>query len=113
MNGYLYSAPFLLTNSATVSANAFATGYNNSVAVSDPFTILPGMLFSGSGYLSNGVFAVELSGTTGKTYVLEGSTNFLNWVPVSTNVPASSPFTVTDPQAGTLRYRFYRAVQLP
>jgi hypothetical protein len=112
-NSFLYSASFLLTNSVTVSANAFGTGYNNSIAVSDLFSILPGIQFTGPGYLSNGVFAVELSGTTGKTYVLQGSTNFLNWVPVSTNVPVSSPFTATDPHAGTLRYRFYRAVQLP
>jgi uncharacterized repeat protein (TIGR03806 family) len=112
-NSLLYSTPFVLTNSAIVSANAFATGYNNSITASDPFTILPGMLFTGSGYLSNGVFAVGFSGTIGKTYVLQGSTDFKNWVPLSTNVPVSSPFTVSDPQAGTYLYRFYRTVQLP
>jgi hypothetical protein len=112
-NSFLYSTPFALTNSVTVNANAFATGYNNSVAASDLFTVLPIPNFTGSGYLSNGVFTLTLSGAAGKTYVLQGSTNLLNWVPLSTNVPVSSPFTVADPQAGAFRYRFYRAVQQP
>jgi hypothetical protein len=112
-NSFLYSAPVLLTNSATLSANAFAPGFINSVAASDLFTILGGPLFIGTGYLSNGVFSAQVSGTTNSTYVLQGSTDFQNWVPVSTNVPVSSPFTVSDPQAGGFRYRFYRVVQLP
>jgi hypothetical protein len=37
----------------------------------------------------------------------------MNWVPVSTNVPVASPFTVSDPQAGVFRYRFYRVLQQP
>lgn len=110
-NSFRYSAPFLLTNSATFSANAFAPGFNSSVAVSDLFTVLPGLRFSGSSYLSNGVFGVQISGTTNNAYVLQGSTNFLNWTSITTNVPASSPFTVTDPQAGAFRYRFYRVMQ--
>jgi hypothetical protein len=112
-NSTLYSAPFLLTNSVTVNANAFATGYNNSVATNDAFTIVSGVLFTGPASLSNGVFSVTLSGPVGPSYVLQGSTNFVNWTPVSTNVPVSSPFTVTDPQAGSFRYRFYRAIQQP
>ena len=110
-NSFRYSAPFTLTNSVTVSANSFASGFNNSVATSDLFTILIGLRLTGSSFLSNGVFGVQVSGTTNNTYVLQGSTNFLNWVPVSTNVPGSSPFTVSDPQAGVFRYRFYRVLQ--
>jgi hypothetical protein len=115
-NSLRYSTPFLLTNTTTLRANAFAPGYNNSVAVSELFTILsalPALSFTGSGYLSNGVFTVQVSGTTNKTHVLQGSTDFLSWVPVSTNVPVSSPFTMTDPQAATFRFRFYRVVQQP
>ena len=112
-NSTRYSAPFTLTNSATVSANAFAPGFINSVAPSDSFTILPPVFFTGSGYLSNGVFAVQVSGTTNNTYVLQGSTNLLNWVSVSTNVPVSSPFTLSDPQAGLFRYRYYRVLLQP
>ena len=112
-NSFLYTAPFQLTNSVTVRANAFEPGFNTSAAVSDLFTIQPGVLFTGSGYLSNGVFGVQISGSVSNTYVLQGSTNFLNWVSVSTNVPAISPFLITDPQAGQLRFRFYRVLQQP
>lgn len=112
-NSFLYTAPFLLTNSATVSANAFAAGFNNSIAAKADFTIGPGISFTGQGSLSNGVFTVLLSGPPNSTYVLQGSSDFINWVPVNTNVPASSPFQLADPQAGLYQYRFYRAVQLP
>ncbi len=112
-NSFVYSAPVLLTNSAVLSANAFAPGFINSVAASGVFTILSGPSFTGTSYLSNGVFTAELFGSTNNTYVLQGSTNFLNWVSVSTNTPASNPFIMSDPQAGAFRYRFYRVIQQP
>jgi uncharacterized repeat protein (TIGR03806 family) len=112
-NSFLYTAPFLLTNSAIVSANAFATGFNNSIAAKAAFTIAPGFSFIGTGSLNNGVFTVQLSGPANQTYILEGSTDFITWTSVNTNVPASSPFQLVDPQAGIYQYRFYRAVQLP
>ena len=112
-NSSLYTTPFLLTNSATVSANAFAAGFNNSIAAKAAFTIAVGISFVGTGSLSNGVFTVQLSGPANQTYVLEGSTDFNTWTPVNTNVPVSSPFQLVDPQAGIYQYRFYRAVQLP
>jgi hypothetical protein len=116
-NSLRYTGPFMLTNSATVSVNAFAPGFVNSIATSDAFTIgqgtLPSIVFTGQAYFTNGVFAVQLLGTTNKTCVLLRSTDFSLWTPVSTNVPASSPFFMTDPQAGNSAYRFYRATQLP
>jgi len=112
-NSFLYSSPVLLTNSATISANAFAPGFVNSVATSDVFTIVSGPSFTGTGYLSNGVFTVQVTGSTNNSYVLQGSTDFQNWTPISTNVPVASPFTVTDPLAGAFLYRFYRILQQP
>jgi len=110
-NSFLYSAPILLTNSALLSVNAFAPGFNNSVAVSDTFTILPGISFTAA-FLSNSVFTMQMVGATNKTYVLQGSTDFINWIPVNTNVPLSTPFLLVDPSGSSL-YRFYRAVQQP
>ena len=111
-NSFVYSAPFLLTNSALVSVNAFAPGFNNSIATSDAFTIQPGISFT-QAYLSNGVFTVQMLGGTNVTYVLQGSTDFISWVPVITNVPTSTPFLLVDPRSGSFPYRFYRAVQQP
>jgi hypothetical protein len=112
-NSFLYTVPFNLTNSAMVSVNAFAPGFNDSIAAKSTFTILMGISFTGQAYLSNGVFTAQLSGATNMTYVLQGSTDFITWVPVNTNVPASTPFLLSDPQAGNFPYRFYRAVQQP
>lgn len=111
-NSFLYSSPVLLTNSVIISANAFAPGFAKSVATSGVFTILSGPSLTGMG-LSNGVFTAQLSGSTNNSYVLQGSTNFQNWIPIRTNTSASSPFSVLDPQAGSFRYRFYRVLQQP
>jgi uncharacterized repeat protein (TIGR03806 family) len=112
-NSFPYIGPFNLTSSAILSVNAFAPGFNNSIATSDTFTFLAGVSFTGQVSLSNGVFTAQLFGTTNKTYVLQGSTDFVNWVSVNTNVPVVSPFFLSDPQAGAFSYRFYRALQAP
>jgi hypothetical protein len=104
----VYSNPIILSNSATVSASAFEAGFNNSVAASGTFTILPPILFISPGAFSNSVFQVQLSGTPNKNYVLETSTNLLQWTPISTNTPSASPFILSDPDATNYLRRYYR-----
>jgi len=41
---------------------------------------------------------------------LQGSSDLINWTPLSTNVPAAAPFTLIDPAAATAAHRFYRTV---
>ena len=108
-----YSQPFTVNSSATVKANAFESGYNNSVATTGQFTILPGVYFTNSQRFTNGTFVLQLAGTPGRSYALQASTNLLNWIWLSTNVPVATPFTITDPSATNYTYRFYRAVELP
>jgi hypothetical protein len=51
-------------------------------------------------------FNVSVSGTPGFNYVIEASTDMVNWIPVQTN---TAPFTFVDSDAdGTPRY--YRAI---
>jgi uncharacterized repeat protein (TIGR03806 family) len=109
----VYTGPLTLTNSLTLSANAFENGYNNSVATTAQFTIFPNVLFTGQGAFSNGIFQVQLSGTAGKGYIFQATTNFSDWISVSTNTPLASPFFLTDPGASNHPYRFYRAIQQP
>ncbi len=56
-----------------------------------------------------GVFAFTLSGTPGAVYLIEGSTNLLNWTPLTrvTNIAGTVDFT--DTPASGLFGRFYRA----
>jgi uncharacterized repeat protein (TIGR03806 family) len=109
----LYSAPFTLTNSLTVNANAFRSGFSNSVASSAAFTLFPNVLFTGPGSYTNGIFQVQLSGRTDKGYIFQASTNFSNWISLSTNTPVTSPFYLNDPGASNFPFRFYRAIQQP
>ena len=111
-NSTRYTGPVVVTNPVvTLNANAFETGFNNSVATNNLFIIYPDSL---NGSISNGVFYLPFSGVPGLTYILEASTNLTQgqgWVPISTNTPGSSPFTLTDPNAANFPQRFYRAVQ--
>jgi mono/diheme cytochrome c family protein len=110
-NATPYSGPFNLASSATVKANAFEAGYVNSVAVSGLFTIVPPLNnFFAPGFLANGTFQMQYWGPAGQTYVLQGSSDLINWTPLSTNVPAAAPFTLVDPAAATAPCRFYRIV---
>jgi formylglycine-generating enzyme required for sulfatase activity len=60
--------------------------------------------------LSNGVFRFVLNGPVGSTYVIQVSSNLVNWLPLVTNViPASGSVPITDPVIGPAT-RFYRAV---
>jgi hypothetical protein len=112
-NSLVYSGPIILTNSATVSANAFEAGFHNSVAASGVFTILPPLFFTSPGTFSNGAFQVQLSVTPNQTYILQGSTDLRTWVSLVTNTPPATPFYLADPGAAKFTYRFYRVMLAP
>jgi glucose/arabinose dehydrogenase len=58
----------------------------------------------------NGTFSLNVTGAPGLTYQIDSSSNLLNWFSITSLIPSSSPFFVTDP-AATNSYKFYRAVQ--
>jgi hypothetical protein len=109
-NSFFYAAPFTLTSSATVTANAFETNFNNSVAASAAFIVRPGIYFTSEGFSTNGTFRLGFSGVPGATYVLQATTNFTTWVSVSTNLAPSNQFNLFDPGVTNFPYRFYRVL---
>jgi hypothetical protein len=59
---------------------------------------------------ATGQYALTVAGVTGYKYVVQASTNLVNWVPMQTN---TAPFTFVDANAGNFRQRFYRSVYAP
>jgi hypothetical protein len=111
-NSPRFLSALFLTNSATVRAKAFETGFNDSVAATASFQIRPPPTL-GLMSFSNGQFQVQLTGLAGTSYVFEGSTNLYNWISLSTNVAPADSFFLLDPGASNFPYRFYRAIELP
>ena len=50
---------------------------------------------------------MTVTGTSGFKYVVQASSDLVNWVPVLTN---TSPFTFVDTNASQFNQRFYRTV---
>ena len=60
-----------------------------------------------------GVFQVHLMGTTGRNFILEASTNLVEWSPILTNALSNPTFDYTDTNANNYHCRFFRVVPLP
>ncbi len=108
-NALLYSGAFNLSSNATITASAFETHFVNSASVRAAFLIQP-LQFTSEGFSSN-VFRLSFAGATGSNYVLEASTNLVNWTPLFTNVATSNLFDLYDPGATNFPHRFYRVRQ--
>lgn len=59
---------------------------------------------------ASGQYALVVAGVPGYKYVVQASTNLVNWVPMQTN---TAPFTFVDTNAGKFRQRYYRSVYAP
>lgn len=109
-NSLLYTGPFTLAGNATVSANAFESNYNNSVAATAVFVVTP-LYFASNSFTSGGQFQLNFIGAPGSNYVLQASTNLTTWVPIATNTVTSNPLILLDPLATNYPHRFYRVLQ--
>lgn len=108
-NSLLYTGPINLLENATVSASAFRAGYVNSFTTSANFLVEP-FHFTSQGFVNN-VFQLGFFGTAGSNYVLQASTNFSTWTPISTNTAPAANFNLLDTKATNYPYRFYRVIR--
>jgi hypothetical protein len=112
-NSLIYFAPFTLTNTTTVNANAFEDGYINSVASGGVYNVLPGVILTSANAVGDGRFQAVMQGVPGRSYVLESTTNFTEWVMLGTNSAGDGTLYFTDPLLPAAPLRFYRVLQLP
>ena len=67
--------------------------------------------FTSEGFDTNNLFELGFAGVTGSNYVLQASTNLINWTPISTNNATTNFFNLLDPDATNFQERFYRVLQ--
>ncbi len=89
---------------ATDNGTPNLSGTNTFTVVVNP---LSPVHFS-SAAVSNANFSVIISGFTGPDYVVQASTNLINWFALSTNVSPVTPFQYTDPAKASNSFRAYR-----
>ena len=99
----------------TTVTNAAYDSCGNSTNGTFTVTVrpLPTPLSFTTGLILTNHFAVTISGATGQVFVVQTSSNLLDWIPLFTNTLLGSPTNWTDPNAFTNNYRFYRTLTLP
>ena len=63
-------------------------------------------------FLSAGPFRFRLQGNAGETYVIQASTNLIEWMNLNTNTLTGSSTNCQDTQATNFLRRFYRVFPL-
>ena len=64
----------------------------------------------GSAAYANDQYAFVVSGAAGYKYIVQASTDLVNWVSLQTN---TAPFAFVDTNAGQFSQRFYRSIFNP
>ena len=65
------------------------------------------------GLQTNGGFQFTVSGEPDRLYVIQSSTNLIDWLPISTNRLSGKTFTFTDPTVTNSVKQYYRAYPPP
>jgi hypothetical protein len=105
--------PFIVSPSEYASSGPL-TPNNAILAKADGTAVTPLALKSGTIFvqpvtlLPGGHVQFFLPSTTDQRYIIQGTTNLVEWVNISTNVATGSFLDLIDVDAGSHPYRFYR-----
>ena len=83
----------------------FAASTNVSLVVSGTTPSMPQISVP---VYSNGVFSLTVTGDAGHDYIVQASTDLLDWTSIFTNPMPTLPFTWDDVGASNFSQRFYR-----
>jgi len=64
-------------------------------------------------WLGNGRFRLTVTGAAPQGFVIQASTNLMNWVSLSTNTLTANRFDYTNSGQTNTQHRFYRASAPP
>jgi hypothetical protein len=98
--GTLYAGGNFFTAGTNVSGYAAMANLPGSLAI-----ITTNAAFGFTG----GVFGFDVTGPSGASVVIQGSTDLQTWIPLQTNLLGSGPLYFSDAQSTTNVQRFYRA----
>lgn len=103
-----YDESLVLSNLVAVNAASDVVPLTSSNGV---LAITPSPRFSTVGLVRDGKIRVELSGTTGRTYLIEAAINLTApaWVPVHTNSATGGIISWEEAAMTNTPVRFYRA----
>jgi hypothetical protein len=116
--GSATAGPFTLTTSNlssgsyALTAVATAAGITATSSVVNVSVVTPAVVKLGSGKISGGQFSFSYTANPGLTYIVQVSSNLVNWTTLATNVPSTSPVSITNAAAPAGR-QFYRVGRLP
>ena len=111
------TANYSVDNVQTSAAGLYSLVASNCLGVSSNViarvTIQIPLHLGYSTTTNGGRWEFNLNGSASHAFTIQGTTNFLNWIPFYTNATPFAPVTVPDPASLTLPYRFYRAIPWP
>ncbi|HEY1173418.1 MAG TPA: Calx-beta domain-containing protein [Verrucomicrobiae bacterium] len=99
------------TNIVSVVANEIDLQPGNNTAAIGLRVNRVTTLSPDAGSSSGGNFTLNLAGQPGLTYVIEVSTNLVNWTPIFTNTTLNGAVSFTDTNSIGKGLRFYRALE--
>jgi hypothetical protein len=99
--------PVTLTVTDNGSPNLSAT--NSFIVIVNPVA----QPTASSAIYANGHFSLTINGDAGPDYIVQVSTDLINWQSLSTNSSPSLPFTFTDTNASAMPVQFYRILLGP
>lgn len=102
---YYYTVALTVTDAAGLSTTQEVQLYP------DCQSLAPGLKFLSRDEL--GIIRWQLIGDPQRTYLVEGSTNLVDWIPVTAITPTGGVSVFSDSSAINPRFRFYRAALVP
>jgi hypothetical protein len=105
------TASNLAAGAYALTAVATAAGISATSGPVNVSVINPAPVVLSAASVSDGLFSFNCTVDPGLSYVVQSSSNLVNWLPLTTNTPASSPVSFSSP--ATNGAQFYRIGRLP